>query len=187
MVCQVTFSFFPFWTSSIFKSGTFCSRVGRQKNQRTLIFFFYGLAKHETYWQMLELDISCHATSLSLFSHWMFLEVAIFFMLSQIFSMSRNKENRRSHDLYFTEVIICLWIVNVDTQLIFCGTSIFSYQWNSRCILPFKDSISLFFLSYIPTNKYNCQATMFSLYQILPSQGRRIQLLTLKNSASRIC
>lgn len=94
---------------------------------------------------MLELDISCHATSLSLFSHWMFLEVVIFFMLSQIFSMSRNKENRRSHDFHFTEVIICFWIVNVDTQLIFCGTSIFSYQWNSRCTLPLKTLYLCFF------------------------------------------
>lgn len=34
-----------------------------RKNQRTFIFLFYGLVKHETYWQMLGLDISCHAIS----------------------------------------------------------------------------------------------------------------------------
>lgn len=52
------FLFSFLWKSTIWKSGTFCSRVARQRNQRTFTSLLSGLVKHETYWQMLKLDIS---------------------------------------------------------------------------------------------------------------------------------
>lgn len=141
------FSFSFLWRSTIWKSGTFCPRVSRQRNQRTFIFLLSGLVKHETYWQMLKVDISCPATSFQFVST--FNDSGGFYFLKgtqKLFWMSRNKQKILWHLVSWNNHV--LWIINDDMKFIFCGTSIFAHQWNSRHTLLFKYSIPSFYFLY---------------------------------------
>lgn len=175
------FSFSFLWRSTIWKSGTFCPRVSRQRNQRTFIFLLSGLVKHETYWQMLKVDISCPATSFQFVST--FNDSGGFYFLKgtqKFFWMSRNKQKILWHLVSWNNHV--LWIINHDMKFIFCGTSIFAHQWNSRHTLLFKYSIPFFLFPVFPLISKSVKPTILSFNQIVPSQDRRRQSWTLKNN-----
>lgn len=151
---SIYLSFFSLFLEIIhFKARDILLQSWKAENQRTFIFLFYELVKHETYWQMLELDRRCHAISFK-FIFTLNDSGGFYFLKSypnffQCLKIEKTEGHMTCYLFYWNNHMF----MNGDTEFIFCGTGIYSYQWKSRYTLPFKDSMTFSSISKILMSK----------------------------------